>query len=107
MSKKAILVVSFGTSFNETRKVTIDALEQAIGEANADATVYRAWTSNFIIRKIEKRDGVKIDTVAEAFARMEADGVTDVVVQPTHVINGIENDKMTAECRSYAEHFAS
>lgn len=107
MSKKAILVVSFGTSFNETRKVTIDALEQAIGEANPDATVYRAWTSNFIIRKIEKRDGVKIDTVAEAFARMEADGVTDVVVQPTHVINGIENDKMTAECRSYAEHFAS
>lgn len=107
MSKKAILVVSFGTSFNETRKVTIDALENALGAANPDAAVYRAWTSNFIIRKIEKRDGIHINTVSEAFSQMEADGITDVVVQPTHVINGIENDKMVAEAKSFGDRFNS
>lgn len=107
MSKKAILVVSFGTSFNETRKVTIDAIENDIAAANPDAVVYRAWTSGFIIRKVEKRDGVHTDTVSEAFARMEADGITDVVVQPTHVINGIENDKMIAEAKSYGDRFDS
>lgn len=107
MAKKAILVVSFGTSFNETRKVTIDALEEAIAAANPDSFVYRAWTSGFIIRKILKRDGVKINTVAEAFEQMLADGITDVVVQPTHVINGIENDKMTADCKSYGDRFDS
>lgn len=107
MSKKAILVVSFGTSFNETRKVTIDALENAIGAANPDAVVYRAWTSTFIIRKIEKRDGIHINTVSEAFAQMEKDGITDVIVQPTHVINGIENDKMIAEAKAYCDRFNS
>ncbi len=107
MSKKAILVVSFGTSFNETRKVTIDAIENTIAAAYPDAEFYRAWTSSFITRKIEKRDGIHINSVAEAFAQMEADGITDVVVQPTHVINGIENDKMTAEAKSYADRFAS
>ncbi len=107
MSKKAILVVSFGTSYNETRKVTIDALEQAMADANPDAKIYRAWTSGFIIRKIEKRDGVHINTVAEAFEQMEKDGITDVVVQPSHVINGIENDAMMADCRARGQKFAS
>ncbi len=107
MSKKAILVVSFGTSFNETRKVTIDALESTIGAANPESKVYRAWTSNFIIRKIEKRDGIHINTVSEAFAQMKADGITEVIIQPTHVINGIENDKMISEAKSYIGEFDS
>lgn len=107
MSNKAILVVSFGTSFNETRKVTIDAIEQAVAEANPDAAVYRAWTSGFIIRKIEKRDGIRIHTVTEALEQMAADKITDVVIQPTHIINGIENDKMTAEAEAFRSCFAS
>ncbi|MDO4490983.1 MAG: sirohydrochlorin cobaltochelatase [Lachnospiraceae bacterium] len=107
MSKKAILAVSFGTSFNETRKVTIDAIEADLAAANPDAVVYRAWTSGMILRKIAKRDGVHIDTVPEAFERMEKDGITDVVVQPTHVINGIENDKMMDAARSYSDRFTS
>ncbi len=107
MSKKAVLVVSFGTTYNETRKLTIDAIEQAAAEANPDAKLYRAWTSGFIIRKIEKRDGVHIDNVPQAFSRMLLDGITDVVVQPTHVINGYENDKMMSQIRSFAPHFDS
>ena len=87
-------MVSFGTSYNATRERTIDVIEEKIGLAYPDYPVYRAWTSKMIMAKILKRDGVKIDNVREAMARMAADGVTDVIVQPTHVINGIENDLM-------------
>ena len=69
-TKKAILVVSFGTSVNETREKTIDRIEADIRNANPDAAIYRAWTSKMIIRKLKERDGVTIHTVKEA---MEAD----------------------------------
>lgn len=58
-----------------------------------------------IIRKLKQRDQVQIDTVKEAFARMLADGITEVIVQPTHVIKGIENEQMMEEIRSFSEHF--
>lgn len=106
-ARKAILVVSFGTSYNETRKVTIDAIEQEIASAYPDYHVYRAWTSKMILAKIKRRDGIHYDNVKEAFERMIADGITDVVVQPTHVINGIENDIMTEESLSFASHFST
>lgn len=105
--RKAILVVSFGTSYNETRKKTIDAIENAATEAFPDCAVYRAWTSGMIMRKILKRDGVKINNVKEAMRQMAADGITDVIVQPTHVINGIENDQMIADALSCREDFHS
>ncbi len=105
--KHAILVVSFGTSYNATRERTIDVIEEKIGQAYPDYPVYRAWTSKMIMAKILKRDGVKIDNVREAMARMAADGVTDVIVQPTHVINGIENDLMKEDALSFREQFDS
>ena len=105
--KKGLLVVSFGTSVNETREKTIDVIEQELAKACQDHQLYRAWTSRMIIRKLKERDQVQIDTVKEAFARMLADGVTEVIVQPTHVIKGIENDQMMEEIRSFADRFES
>lgn len=105
--KKAILVVSFGTSYNSTREKTIDVIESEIADAFPDYQVYRAWTSKMIMAKIKKRDGIKINNVKEAMEQMHRDQVTDVIVQPTHVINGIENDLMKEDALSYREHFAS
>ncbi|MBS6196257.1 MAG: sirohydrochlorin cobaltochelatase [Clostridiales bacterium] len=106
-SKKAILVVSFGTSYHDTREKTIDVIENEIGNAFPDYQIYRAWTSKMIMAKILKRDGVKINNVKEAMEQMKADGITDVIVQPTHVINGIENDLMKEDALSYRDDFHS
>lgn len=103
--KKGLLAVSFGTSVNETREKTIDAIEAYLKKSFPEYTLYRAWTSKMIIRKLQKRDGVHIDTVKEAMERMAADGVSEVVVQPTHVINGIENDGMIADALAYEDRF--
>ena len=93
-AKKAILVVSFGTSFPDTCKKTIDVIEERIGEHFPDYKIYRAWTSKMIMAKLLERDHIKINNVTEAMEQMIADGITEVIVQPTHVINGIENDLM-------------
>lgn len=106
-TKKAILVVSFGTSYEPTRKVTIDAIEQDIARAFPDYQIYRAWTSKMIIAKLKKRDGIHVNTVKEAMEEMAAAGITDVIVQPTHVINGIENDLMKEDALSCRSHFHS
>ena len=106
-AKKAILVVSFGTSFEETRKVTIDAIEQDIAAAYPDYRIYRAWTSKMIIAKLKKRDGIVIPNVREAMEQMASEGITDVVIQPTHVINGIENDLMKEDALAYRSRFDS
>ena len=99
--KKAILAVSFGTSVNETREKTIDVIEESIRKTYPDYLLYRAWTSKMIIKKVLERDGVKIPTVTEAMAQMVIDGVKEVVVQPTHIINGIENDLMKEDVLAY------
>lgn len=104
---KAILVVSFGTSHNDTRKVTIDAIENDIAAAYPDFRVYRAWTSKMIIKKLWKRDGTHIFTVKEAMHQMMEDGICELIVQPTHVLNGIENDLMKEDVLSYSDHFSS
>lgn len=105
--KKAILAVSFGTSHDDTREVTIDAIENDMKNAFPDYPLYRAWTSKMIIRKLKNRDNVHVNTVKEAMEQMCADGITDVLVQPTHVINGIENELMKEDALSYREHFHS
>lgn len=107
MDKKALLVVSFGTSYHETREKTIDCLERELSAAFPQYTLYRAWTSKMIIKKLKNRDGIHIDTVAEAMERMEADGVTDLIVQPTHILNGIENDFMITDILLHAKKFNS
>ncbi len=105
--RRAILVVSFGTSYEETRKVTIDAIEASIAEAYPDYRIYRAWTSKMILAKLKKRDNLHINNVQEAMEQMLKDGITDVIIQPTHVINGIENDIMKEEALSYRDSFQS
>lgn len=106
-TKKAILAVSFGTSHEDTRKITIDAIEDSMRDAFPDYPVYRAWTSKMIIRKLKNRDNIIVPTVREAMEQMISDGITDVLVQPTHVINGIENDLMKEDALSYRDSFHS
>lgn len=101
--KKAILVVSFGTSYKETRNKTIGAIEKEIATAYPDWEIRRAFTSGMILRVLKKRDGIHIDTVTEAMERLVADGFETVLVQPTHIINGDEYDKMVAEIKPYYE----
>ncbi len=103
---RGLLVVSFGTSVNETREKNIDAIERELASDFPDRRLYRAWTSGVIIRKLKRRDGLEIDTVREAMERMLSEGITDLLVQPSHVICGIENDHMTEEIMAYAERFA-
>ena len=107
MAGNAILAVSFGTSHADTREKMIDRIEEDIQKAYPDDKVYRAWTSKMIIKKIWNRDGVKIFNVKEAMEQMKADGIKNVLVQPTHVINGIENDLMQEDVKAYADAFES
>lgn len=106
-TKKAILAVSFGTSHNDTRKITIDAIEKDMQDAFPAYSLYRAWTSKMIIKKVNSRDGVHIYTVKEAMEQMLQDDITDVLIQPTHVINGIENDLMKEDALAFQEQFHS
>lgn len=99
--KKAILVVSFGTSYNDTRAKTIDAIENDIADAFKNHHVYRAWTSNVILGKILIRDGIKINNVIEAMEQIVKDGIEELTVQPTHIINGLENDRMIQDVLAF------
>ena len=102
---KAVLVVSFGTSYPETREKNIDAIERDIAKAMPEARIYRAWTSGMIRKKVNERDKLGVDSVAQAMQRMRADGVDTLIVQPTHVVNGIENDAMIEDVRAHAQGF--
>lgn len=106
-NKKAVLVVSFGTSYKETREKTIDKIEEDIQKAYKDYKVYRAFTSKMIIKKLKKRDNLHIDTVEEAVQRMLNDGIKELIIQPTHIINGLENDFMIEDLRKYRKEFDS
>jgi len=106
-SKKTILVVSFGTSYNDSREATIGAIEKAIADANPGADVRRAFTSQIIIDKLKERDGIEIDNVEEAFARLVSDGVKDLIVQPTHVMSGFEYDDLMAVIDANRSKFSS
>lgn len=106
-SKKAILVVSFGTSYNETREATIGAIEKAIEASFPDYDVRRAFTSQTIIDKLKERDGEEIDNVTEAMDRLVSDGIGTLVVQPTHVMNGYEYEEMLELCAPYEDRFVS
>lgn len=105
--KKAILAVSFGTSHADTRAAAISAIEQRIRDAHPELPLYSAWTSQMIIRKLFRTTGEQISTVSEALEQMKKDGVTDVRIQPTHILNGIENDRMTADALAFRKDFSS
>ena len=95
-SKKAILVVSFGTSHEETREKTIGAIEKDIAAAYPEYEVRRAFTSGMILKVLANRDKILIDNVAEAMERLVNEGFEKIFVQPTHVIPGDEYDDMVA-----------
>lgn len=97
--KKGILVASFGTSFPDVRKRCIESIEMAIAKAYPDHDVRRAFTSNMIIKKLKNRDNLHIDTPKEALNKMIADGVTEIHVQPLHVIPGFEYEKVQRAVR--------
>ncbi|QNM05668.1 sirohydrochlorin cobaltochelatase [Qiania dongpingensis] len=107
MQKTGILVVSFGTSYQDSLANNIQAIEKSIGKAFPDCELRRAFTSGMIIRKLQKRDGFHVDTVEEALESFVMDGFSDLIVQPTHIINGIENDIMLDTVRSYLDKFHS
>lgn len=103
--KKVILVVSFGTSYNESRAATIGAVEKAVADAFSDFEVRRAFTSQIIINKLKERDNEQIDNVEEAMNRLVADGVKTLVIQPTHVMNGFEYDEMIEAVMPFKDKF--
>jgi len=105
--KPVILAVSFGSSYNETREATIDATEAALQTAYPEYEVRRAFTSQIVIDILEEREKMEIDNVTEAMDRLVADGVKNVVVQPTHVIPGFEYDDVMKEISGYADKFDS
>lgn len=107
VKKEAILVVSFGTSYEETRKLTIDAIEKDIAEAFKRKALYSAWTSKMIRNKIKAQKGIDIPGVTEALQQMKKEGITDVIIQPTHVINGVENEQMLIDAKEFIGQFQS
>ncbi len=106
-SKKAILVVSFGTSYEETREKTIGAIEEDFRRAFPDFEVRRAFTSGMIIRKLRERDGIEIDSVKQALQKLFDEGFGTVICQPTHVMNGFEFDDVRKEVDSWKGRFAN
>lgn len=104
---KAILVVSFGTSYEDARKATIEQIEGDIAAAFPEYQIYRAWTSRVILSILKKRDQISIHNVKEAMEQMLADGITNIIVQPTHILDGIENHTMKDEVLSYKDSFHS
>ncbi len=103
-ARKVILVVSFGTSFPDTLAKTIDVVERDMAGRFPEWEVRRAFTSRMIIGKLA-RDGVAVDHLIDALERLIRDGVRVVVLQPTHVMNGLETDEMNRIARVYASSF--
>ncbi|HHV08826.1 MAG TPA: sirohydrochlorin cobaltochelatase [Clostridiales bacterium] len=104
-AKKAILVASFGTSYNDSREKTIGAIEKAISLAYPGYALKRAFTSRMVINKLKKRDGLKIDNVDEAMCSLVLEGYGTVIVQPTHVMNGYEYEEMLSLVEPYKGSF--
>ena len=107
IGEKELLVVSFGTSYNDNRRLTIGAIENALEEAFPDFSVRRAFTSPIIIDHVFQRDGEGIDNVTQALDRAVENGVKTLVVQPTHLMSGYEYNDLTDELAEYADAFES
>ena len=105
IGEKELLVVSFGTSYNDSRRLTIGAIENALEEAFPDWSVRRAFTSQIIIDHVQSRDGVSIDNVTQALDRAADNGVKELVVQPTHLMDGLEYHDLVDEISNYADAF--
>ena len=107
IGENEILVVSFGTSFNDSRVADIKGIEDAIAEANPDWSVRRAFTAQIIINHVQARDGECIDNMNQALERAVNNGVKNLVVQPTHLMHGAEYDELMAALENYQDKFES
>jgi len=107
IKKNEILVVSFGTSFNNSRVATIGGVEKAIQKAFPKWSVRRAFTAQIIINHIQARDGEKIDNMQQALKRAVANKVQNLVIAPTHLMHGAEYDEMKAMVNKYKKNFKS
>ena len=100
-----LLVLSFGTSFNDSRRLNIGAIESDLETAFPDYSVRRGFTANIVIDHIQNRDGVKIDDVDEAMNRAVDNNVKNLVIQPTHLMNGLEYQELEEQVAQYADAF--
>ena len=107
IGENELLVVSFGTSFNDSRVADIKGIEDALQAAYPDWSVRRAFTAQIIINHIQARDGEKIDNMSQALDRAVANGVKNLVVQPTHLMHGAEYDEMCEAIEAYKDQFES
>lgn len=106
MTKKAILVISFGTSYAGTRRKTIEATEQTLAAAFPDYDLRRAFTSHRVIQKVHQRDHLEIATVPEVLDQLLVEGYTEVLAQPLHILNGLEYHQVLANMKPFAGRFA-
>ena len=107
IGENELLVVSFGTSFNDSRAEDIKGIEDALAAAYPDWSVRRAFTAQIIINHVEARDEENIDNMQQALDRAVANGVKNLVVQPTHLMHGAEYDEMTEAINEYKDKFES
>lgn len=107
IGENELLVVSFGTSYNDSRVEDIKGIEDALKEAYPDWSVRRAFTAQIIINHVQARDGEAIDNMQQALDRAAANGVKNLVVQPTHLMHGAEYDEMREALEEYQDQFES
>ena len=107
IGENELLVVSFGTSFNDSRAADIKGIEDALQAAYHDWSVRRAFTAQIIINHVQARDGEKIDNMQQALDRAVANGVKNLIVQPTHLMHGAEYDEMCAAIDKVRDQFDS
>ncbi|MCM1226351.1 MAG: sirohydrochlorin cobaltochelatase [Clostridium sp.] len=100
-----LLVLSFGTSFNDSRRLTIGAIENDIEASIPDYSVRRGFTANIVIDHVNRRDGILIDDIDAALNRAVDNNVKTLVVQPTHLMNGIEYEEITSKVANYSDAF--
>ena len=105
IGENELLVVSFGTSYNDSRRLTVGAIENDLEAAFPDYSVRRGFTSNIIIDHVQRRDGILIDDIDAALTRAADNGVKNLVIQPTHLMNGIEYDEIVEKAANYSDAF--
>lgn len=105
IGENELLVLSFGTSFNDSRRLTIGAIEDQLEKSFPDYSVRRGFTANIVIDHVAKRDGEKIDDIDASLKRAVDNGVKNLVVQPTHLMNGLEYEELKDDIAQYSDAF--
>ena len=105
IGENELLVLSFGTSFNDSRRLTIGAIEDQLEKSFPDYSVRRGFTANIVIDHVAKRDGEKIDDIDASLKRAVDNGVKNLVVQPTHLMNGLEYEELKSDIAQYSDAF--